>query len=69
MLIVVPVLIFVAMNRVAFGAHFLSDVVLAWLITVFIMLLIWKKAMHKNFSTEKKSCMPRFLRKMTKSLL
>lgn len=39
---VTPVLIFVAMNRVAFGAHFLSDVVLAWLITVFIMLLIWR---------------------------
>ncbi|WP_210244456.1 phosphatase PAP2 family protein [Agrobacterium sp. DE0009] len=39
---VTPVLIFVAMNRVAFGAHFLSDVVLAWLITLFIMLLIWR---------------------------
>jgi|GEM_PF-452099 len=40
--IVTPVLVVVAMNRVAFGAHFLSDVVLAWLITLFIMLLIWR---------------------------
>ncbi len=39
---VTPVLSFVAINRVAFGAHFLSDVVLAWLITLFIMLLIWR---------------------------
>lgn len=40
--VLTPVIIFVAMNRVAFGAHFLSDVVLAWLITFFIMLLIWR---------------------------
>lgn len=40
--ILTPLLIIVAMNRVAFGAHFLSDVVLAWLITLFITLLIWR---------------------------
>lgn len=31
----------ISLNRVAFGGHFLSDVVLSWLIVAIIMLLIW----------------------------
>lgn len=40
--ILVPCLLFVAFNRVIFGAHFLSDVVLGWLLTMFAMAMIWR---------------------------
>lgn len=37
-----PVLMLIALNRVLFGAHFLSDVVLAWLLTMLAMTWFWK---------------------------
>jgi len=37
-----PCLLFVAFNRVIFGAHFLSDVVLGWLLTMFAMAGVWR---------------------------
>lgn len=37
-----PCLLFIAFNRVLFGAHFLSDVVFAWLFTMLAMVWIWK---------------------------
>ncbi|SCB18404.1 PAP2 superfamily protein [Rhizobium hainanense] len=39
----VPCLLFVAFNRVIFGAHFLSDVMLGWLLTMFAMAMIWRR--------------------------
>lgn len=30
-----------SLNRIAFGGHFLSDVVMSWLIVTIVMLLIW----------------------------
>lgn len=39
-----PVLMMIALNRVLFGAHFLSDVVLGWLLTMLAMAWIWKWA-------------------------
>lgn len=41
-LILAPVLMMIAGNRVLFGAHFLSDVVLAWLFTMLAMAWIWR---------------------------
>lgn len=41
-IMLVPCLVFVAFNRVLLGAHFLSDVVLAWLLTMFAMAWIWR---------------------------
>jgi membrane-associated phospholipid phosphatase len=41
-LILTPFLAVVAFNRVLFGAHFLSDVMLGWLLTLFAMVLIWR---------------------------
>jgi membrane-associated phospholipid phosphatase len=40
--ILVPCLLLVAFNRVIFGAHFLSDVVLGWLLTMFAMAMVWR---------------------------
>ena len=40
--ILVPCSLFVAFNRVIFGAHFLSDVMLGWLLTMFAMAIIWR---------------------------
>ncbi|AYG69465.1 MULTISPECIES: phosphatase PAP2 family protein [unclassified Rhizobium] len=37
-----PCLLFVAFNRVIFGAHFLSDVMLGWLLTMLSMAVIWR---------------------------
>ncbi|MGF6176229.1 phosphatase PAP2 family protein [Ensifer sp. 4252] len=34
----IPVVLVFSLNRIAFGAHFLSDVVLAWLLMLWIML-------------------------------
>ncbi|MBB3461445.1 phosphatase PAP2 family protein [Rhizobium sp. BK377] len=41
-IVLVPCLLFVAFNRVIFGAHFLSDVVLGWLLTMFAMAWVWR---------------------------
>jgi membrane-associated phospholipid phosphatase len=41
-IVLLPCLLFVAFNRVIFGAHFLSDVVLGWLLTMFAMAWIWR---------------------------
>ncbi|MEH6775925.1 MAG: phosphatase PAP2 family protein [Cereibacter changlensis] len=41
-ILLVPLLMMIAFNRVLFGAHFLSDVVLAWLLTLLGMAWIWK---------------------------
>ncbi|WP_245580038.1 phosphatase PAP2 family protein [Niveispirillum irakense] len=40
--ILIPLLMLIALNRVLFGAHFLSDVTLAWLFTMLAMAWIWK---------------------------
>ncbi|MGG6892548.1 phosphatase PAP2 family protein [Rhizobium sp. BR 315] len=40
--VITPCLMLVAFNRVVFGAHFLSDVMLGWLLTVFAMAWIWR---------------------------
>ncbi|KQY58027.1 hypothetical protein ASD52_22330 [Ensifer sp. Root142] len=37
----IPVVLAFSLNRIAFGAHFLSDVVLAWLLMLWIMLWLW----------------------------
>lgn len=37
-----PLLMLIAFNRVMFGAHFLSDVMLGWLITMLAMAWIWR---------------------------
>ncbi|NLR98247.1 phosphatase PAP2 family protein [Rhizobium sp. P38BS-XIX] len=56
-LILTPCLLFVAFNRVIFGAHFLSDVMLGWLLTMFVMVWIWRwvdanaKAIDRFFTT------------------
>lgn len=39
--VLVPVVLVFSLNRIAFGAHFLSDVVLAWLLMLWIMLWLW----------------------------
>lgn len=41
-LVLTPFLVLIAFNRVLFGAHFLSDVMLGWLLTMFAMVLIWR---------------------------
>ncbi|WP_313664668.1 phosphatase PAP2 family protein [Shinella sp.] len=41
-LAMVPFLLMIAFNRVLFGAHFLSDIMLGWLFTMFAMVLIWR---------------------------
>lgn len=41
-IILTPVLMLIAFNRVLFGAHFLSDVVLGWLLTMLAMAWIWR---------------------------
>lgn len=41
-IVLLPCLLLVAFNRVIFGAHFLSDVVLGWLLTMFAMAWVWR---------------------------
>lgn len=41
-ILVTPVLALVAFNRVLFGAHFLSDVMVSWLLTMLAMAWLWK---------------------------
>lgn len=39
---VVPLAIFLSVNRILVGAHFFSDVVLAWLIVFFVTVRLWR---------------------------
>jgi lipid A 4'-phosphatase len=41
-ILLTPMLALVAFNRVLFGAHFLSDVMLSWLLTMLAMAWLWK---------------------------
>jgi len=41
--VIVPVLLFVSFNRVMFGAHFLSDVVIAWGLMCCLMIWLWRR--------------------------
>ena len=41
-IILAPCLLVTAFNRVLFGAHFLSDVMLGWLFTMFSMVALWR---------------------------
>lgn len=40
--ILTPCLLLIAFNRILFGAHFLSDVMLGWLFTMFAMVWLWR---------------------------
>lgn len=42
-IILAPILWLIAFNRVLFGGHFLSDVILGWLLTVLAMVWLWKQ--------------------------
>jgi membrane-associated phospholipid phosphatase len=41
--IMVPVALLTAFNRVMFGAHFLSDVVIAWGLMICLMIWLWQR--------------------------
>jgi membrane-associated phospholipid phosphatase len=41
--LLIPLSIIVALNRVAFGAHFLSDVVLGWILVCWLMVWLYRK--------------------------
>lgn len=41
-IVLVPLLAMIAFNRVLFGAHFLSDILLGWLFTMLVMAWIWR---------------------------
>jgi lipid A 4'-phosphatase len=41
--IAAPILFFVSVNRVMFGAHFLSDVIIAWGLMIGLMMWLWRK--------------------------
>ncbi|MEZ2126915.1 MULTISPECIES: phosphatase PAP2 family protein [unclassified Sinorhizobium] len=43
----VPAVVVFSLNRIAFGAHFLSDVVLAWFLMLWVMLWLWQ-VFHEN---------------------
>ncbi len=45
--IMVPVALFTAFNRVMFGAHFLSDVVIAWGLMLCLMIGLWHRIVAK----------------------
>lgn len=42
-IILVPLLMLVSLNRVFMGAHFLSDVVIAWTLVLGVMLWLWPR--------------------------
>lgn len=42
----VPLLIVISLNRVYMGAHFLSDVVIAWILVIGLMLWLWPKVLQ-----------------------
>ncbi len=37
----IPSILALSLNRIVFGAHFLSDVVLAWLLMLWLMTWLW----------------------------
>ncbi|MBQ0710263.1 MULTISPECIES: phosphatase PAP2 family protein [unclassified Ochrobactrum] len=41
--VAVPILFFVSFNRVLFGAHFLSDVIVAWGLVLCLMMWLWRR--------------------------
>lgn len=41
--VAVPILFFVSFNRVIFGAHFLSDVIVAWGLVLCLMMWLWRR--------------------------
>lgn len=41
--VLVPILLFASLNRVMFGAHFLSDVVIAWGLMCCLMVWLWNR--------------------------
>lgn len=41
--VAVPVLFFVSFNRVIFGAHFLSDVIVSWGLVLCLMMWLWRR--------------------------
>lgn len=41
--VIVPVLLFASFNRVMFGAHFLSDVIIAWGLMCCLMIWLWRR--------------------------
>lgn len=45
--LVLPFAVFVSLNRVAFGAHFISDVSVAWMIMLSLMTFLWKFFMDR----------------------
>ncbi|MFQ0813137.1 hypothetical protein AVM02_17700 [Brucella anthropi] len=42
-IILVPVLALISLNRVFMGAHFLSDVVIAWTLIIGLMIWLWPR--------------------------
>ncbi|WP_139976642.1 MULTISPECIES: phosphatase PAP2 family protein [Brucella/Ochrobactrum group] len=42
-ILAVPVLFFISFNRVLFGAHFLSDVIVAWSLVLCQMVWLWQR--------------------------
>ncbi|GGA83546.1 hypothetical protein GCM10011491_08760 [Brucella endophytica] len=42
-MVLTPILLVVALNRVLFGAHFLSDVLIAWFGTLWAMAWLWSR--------------------------
>ena len=45
--VLVPAVLVFSFNRIAFGAHFLSDVVLAWCLMLWVMQWLWQ-VFHEN---------------------
>jgi len=44
-IVLVPLLVLISLNRVFMGAHFLSDVVIAWILILGLMLWLWPRLM------------------------
>ncbi|OYR12653.1 PAP2 superfamily protein [Brucella rhizosphaerae] len=44
-IVLVPLLALISLNRVFMGAHFLSDVVIAWTLVLGLMLWLWPRLM------------------------
>lgn len=40
--VVLPLAVFLSVNRMLVGAHFFSDVLLAWLMVLFVMVVLWR---------------------------
>ncbi|WP_319412373.1 phosphatase PAP2 family protein [uncultured Cohaesibacter sp.] len=42
LLVLASLAILISLNRIAFGGHYLSDILLAWALTGWIMLIVWQ---------------------------